>query len=37
MYKRPLTNQKGKIIFDHGRPNNGYYLQRHQCKTKSFN
>jgi hypothetical protein len=32
MYKRPLTNQPGKIIFDHGRPNNGYYLQRNQCK-----
>ena len=31
MYKRPLTNQPGKIIFDHGRPNNGYYLQRNQC------
>lgn len=32
MYKRPLTNQPGQIIFDYGRPNNGYYLQRHQCK-----
>jgi hypothetical protein len=32
MYKRPLTNQPGAIIFDHGRPNNGYYLQRNQCK-----
>lgn len=31
VYKRPLTNQPGRIIFDHGRPNNGYFLQRHQC------
>jgi hypothetical protein len=31
MYKRPPTNQPGNIIFDHGRPNNGYYLQRNQC------
>jgi len=36
MYKRPLTNQPGKIIFDHGRPNNGYYLQRNQCKIISY-
>ena len=34
MYKRPPTNQPGTIIFDHGRPNNGYYLQRNQCKIK---
>lgn len=33
MYKRPLTNQTGAIIFDNGRPNNGYYLQRNQCKA----
>lgn len=33
MYKRPLTNQPGTIIFDHGRPNNGYYLQRHQYEN----
>lgn len=32
MYKRPPTNQTGAIIFDHGRPNNGYYLQRKQCR-----
>ena len=32
MYRRPFTNQNGRIIFDHGRPNNGYYLQRNQCK-----
>lgn len=36
MYKRPLTNQPGNIIFDHGRPNNGYYLQRNQCKPFIF-
>jgi hypothetical protein len=33
MYRRPPTNQPGHIIFDHGRPNNGYYLQRNQCKS----
>lgn len=33
MYKRPVTNQPGKLIFDYGRPNNGYYLQRHQCNN----
>lgn len=32
LYKRPVTNQKGNVIFDYGRPNNGYYLQRNQCK-----
>lgn len=37
MYKRPLTNQPGSIIFDHGRPNNGYYLQRHQYDNTWFN
>lgn len=37
MYKRPLTNQPGKIIFDHGRPNNGYNLQRHQYDNTWFN
>jgi len=37
MYKRPLTNQPGAIIFDHGRPNNGYYLQRHQYDNTWFN
>lgn len=31
MYRRPPTNQPGRIIFDYGRPNNGYYLQRNQC------
>ena len=28
MYRRPLTNQPGRIVFDYGRPSNGYYLQR---------
>ncbi|CAF0712172.1 unnamed protein product [Brachionus calyciflorus] len=37
MYKRPLTNQAGQIIFDYGRPNNGYYLQRHQYDNTWFN
>lgn len=37
MYKRPLTNQPGNIIFDHGRPNNGYYLQRNQYDNTWFN
>ena len=36
MYRRPPTNQPGRIIFDHGRPNNGYYLQRNQCKKFLF-
>lgn len=36
MYKRPLTNQPGRIIFDYGRPNNGYYLQRQQYDNTWF-
>lgn len=36
MYRRPFTNQPGRIIFDYGRPNNGYYLQRNQCKAYFF-
>ena len=36
MYRRPFTNQNGGIVFDHGRPNNGYYLQRNQCKLNLF-
>lgn len=37
MYKRPMTNQSGNIIFDHGRPNNGYNLQRNQYDNTYFN
>ena len=36
LYRRPLTNQPGRIIFDYGRPNNGYYLQRNQCNFKLY-
>jgi hypothetical protein len=32
MYRRPPTSRSGQIIFDHGRPNDGYYLQRNGCK-----
>jgi hypothetical protein len=32
MYRRPPTARSGQIIFDHGRPNDGYYLQRNGCK-----
>jgi hypothetical protein len=34
MYRRPPTARSGQIIFDHGRPNDGYYLQRNGCKNK---
>lgn len=34
MYRRPPTARSGQIIFDHGRPNDGYYLQRNGCKSK---
>jgi hypothetical protein len=33
MYRRPPTARSGQIIFDYGRPNDGYYLQRNGCKT----
>jgi hypothetical protein len=32
MYRRAPTARSGQIIFDHGRPNDGYYLQRNGCK-----
>jgi len=32
MYRRPPTARAGQIIFDHGRPNDGYYLPRNGCK-----
>ena len=32
LYRRPPTGRSGQIIFDHGRPNDGYYLQRNACK-----
>jgi hypothetical protein len=32
MYRRPPTGRPGQIIFDYGRPNDGYYLQRNGCK-----
>lgn len=31
MYRRAPTARPGHIIFDHGRPNDGYYLQRNGC------
>lgn len=31
MYRRAPTARPGQIIFDHGRPNDGYYLQRNGC------
>ena len=37
MYRRPPTARTGHIVFDHGRPNDGYYLQRNarEC-TREF-
>lgn len=35
MYRRPPTARAGQIIFDHGRPNDGYYLQRNACKCSA--
>lgn len=32
MFRRAPTARPGQIIFDHGRPNDGYYLQRNGCK-----
>lgn len=32
MYRRAPSARSGQIIFDHGRPNDGYYLQRNPCK-----
>ncbi|CAF1629145.1 unnamed protein product [Rotaria magnacalcarata] len=36
MYRRPPTARSGQIIFDHGRPNDGYYLQRNRYDTTWF-
>jgi hypothetical protein len=33
MFRRAPTARSGQIIFDHGRPNDGYYLQRNSCRT----
>jgi hypothetical protein len=30
-FRRPPTSRSGEIIFDHGRPNDGYYLPRNGC------
>lgn len=37
MFRRPPTGRSGQIIFDHGRPNDGYYLQRNGCKLTKQN
>ena len=34
MFRRAPTARSGQIIFDHGRPNDGYYLPRNACKEK---
>lgn len=34
MYRRAPTARAGQIIFDHGRPNDGYFLQRNGCKSE---
>ncbi|CAF2742398.1 unnamed protein product [Rotaria sp. Silwood2] len=36
MFRRPPTGRSGQIIFDHGRPNDGYYLQRNGYDTTWF-
>ncbi|CAF1203441.1 unnamed protein product [Adineta ricciae] len=36
MYRRAPTARAGQIIFDHGRPNDGYYLQRNGYDTTWF-
>ncbi|CAF1016207.1 unnamed protein product [Rotaria sp. Silwood1] len=36
MFRRPPTARSGQIIFDHGRPNDGYYLQRNGYNTTWF-
>lgn len=30
-FRRPPTARAGQILFDHGRPNDGYYLERKAC------
>lgn len=30
-FRRPPTARAGQILFDHGRPNDGYYLERQAC------
>lgn len=36
MFRRAPTARSGQIIFDHGRPNDGYYLPRNACKEKRY-
>ncbi|CAF1491971.1 unnamed protein product [Rotaria magnacalcarata] len=36
MFRRAPTARSGQIIFDHGRPNDGYYLQRYGYNTTWF-
>lgn len=35
-FRGPPTARAGQIIFDHGRSNDGYYLPRNGCKTKTI-
>jgi hypothetical protein len=32
LYRRAPTARSGQIVFDHGRPNDGYYFQRNGCQ-----
>jgi hypothetical protein len=35
-HRRAPTARSGQIIFDHGRPNDGYYLPRYGCKSNKI-